>query len=196
MESLFLFPKDTSEAALNFARQAALNLKDELCKLGVSTKEIVGDDANELKIVNSLVENKDGSFLAFGHGAPELFTVHEDQHPVFFLRNTQHLSNFVCYFLSCCTGKKIGPAAINNGALAFFGFKEDFEFVPNYEENFIQCVTSGIRQFLTGGCKLEEIEKITNNSFNAEISRLISNKEYYAAEKLLLDLSVMVFLIK
>lgn len=196
MESLFLFPKDSSESELNFARQCALEIKNELCGLGFDTKEIVGDDAGEQKIVNALTEKKDGNFLAFGHGNPELFSVHKDQHPIFFLRNTPHLKNLVCYFFSCCVGKKIGPAAMNDGALAFIGFKEDLEYVPDYKSNFIECATSGIRTYLRGDCELGEIAKITNDSFNAEISRLISTQEYHAAKILLLDLSVMVFFVK
>jgi len=195
-ESLFVFPKETSEYELNFARQCAIKLKCDLCNSGIQTKEIVGDNANENEIVKELSTKHDGNFLMFGHGSPEAFTVHQDRKPIFFLRNAVHLKNLVCYFLSCCTGQKIGPAAMGNDALAFIGFKENFEFIPYYEHVFFECAISGIRKYLKGECAIHEIEKNTNDAFNAEISRLISQREYYAAQKLLLDLSVMVFLIR
>jgi len=194
MKSILVYPKDGSDEALNFARQCALLIKSELCSNGHNTTEIEGDDADEHTIVNELTSHNEGGFFAFGHGCHELFTVHEDQRPVFFLRNTPNLYNLICYFLSCCTAKKIGPSAISNGAKAFIGFTDAFTFIPNYESIFIECATSGIRTFFQGKCKLDEIEPITMTSFETHISILTSHREHNAARYLLVDKNAMVFL--
>jgi len=111
MKSLLVFPKDTSDEALKFARQCALIVSGILDSAGSTKKEIQGDSVTENSIVNALVKyiKCDGNFLAFGHGGPDRFTVHQDQTPVFFLRNTVNLNNLVCYFLCCCTAKKTRP---------------------------------------------------------------------------------------
>jgi len=80
--------------------------------------------------------------------------------------------------------------------LAFIGFKEEFEFIPGYETDFIECSTSGILQYLTGKCGLDKIEEITKQSFENKVAQLMLSQEYRAAGHLLLDLSLMAFLMK
>ena len=196
MESLLVYPKQGSDLGLNFARDCALIIKGILNVKTLPIKEMEGDSVSEISITGGLSSMKKGNFLAFGHGTPDSLTVHESHQPVFFVRNTDNLSNFVCYFFSCCTAKKIGPAAIKKKALAFIGFREDFLFIPNYQQDFIECSISGIVKFLIGKCQLSEVEKITLDSYNRKIGKLINKKEFKAAQYLLHDLSSMTFFIR
>ncbi|MGC1709654.1 MAG: hypothetical protein WA799_07630, partial [Nitrosotalea sp.] len=123
-------------------------------------------------------------------------TVRDDGVPVFELGKTLTLKNKLCYFLSCCTGKTLGPKAIKDGAIAFIGFTEEFKFLLPYRNDFLECATSGIREFLLGNCKMKEVETITRKKFDDKIKDLHSKGANVAAGWFNYDISVMVFFFK
>ena len=196
MKSLFVYPQDVFEPGLKFANGCAISIKDDLNKIGISIDEIIGCNATSKKVEKKLKNRKIKNFLAFGHGSEVHITVRDDGVPVFDLGQTLILKNKLCYFLSCCTGKTLGLQAIRDGAIAFIGFTEEFWFLSHYKDDFLECATSGIREFLLEKCDMKDIEKITRKRFDDKINELKSKKAYVAAGWFNYDISIMVFYFK
>ena len=192
MKSFFIYPDSSTESGLKFARDCALTIKEDIT---VKILEYVGSKVTNKKLRSALKKNPAENFLAFGHGNDTQFTIGENEISVFSIDDTDLLSNKVCYFLACCTGKKLGPRAIEQGAIAFFGFKENFTFTPKYSEDFIECCTSGIRDFLLKKCTINEIEKITRKSFEDKSKHFLSINANQAAKWCDYNINSMVFLL-
>jgi hypothetical protein len=66
--------------------------------------------------------------------------------------NVSCLRNGIAYCFACNAGKKLGQALIDNGAIAFVGFKDEVKIQKffNAFHCFIDCATSGIIFFLNG----------------------------------------------
>lgn len=193
MKSFFVYPQNEFDLGLKFAKSCATSIKKDLKNNGISIDEIIGCNATSKKVGEKLGKTKIDNFLAFGHGDEENITVRDDGVSVFELSQTIILKNKLCYFLSCCTGKTLGLKAMNDGAIAFIGFTEEFTFLLPYRNDFLECVTSGIRQFLLGKCDVKDIEKITRKRFNEKFKELKSKKAYVAAGMFEYDIGIMVF---
>ncbi len=196
MKSLLIFPEDESDAGLKFAKTCALELVEYLQIEKHEFGKLTGNNITVDDVITSLTEISVKNFLAFGHGNETGITIRSDTAPVFEINNASLLKDRLCYFLSCCTGKELGPEAIHQGAIAFIGFVEKFWFISDQSKDFVDCCLSGIQEYLLGKCKLTDIEGITKKKFDEKIDHYLSINNNQAAMYFNYDITKMVFLIK
>ena len=194
MDSLFIYPDSSSNLGLSFARECALSIKKSLGEKSDSILEFIGPTITAEQIKKELVKNLAKNFLAFGHGHQKQITISEDKRPVFESKDSPSLQNMVCYFLACCTGKEIGPEAIKNGATAFLGFTKLLLFSVPFQQDFLECCISGMKEFLNGDCVLQEIEIITRQKFEEKMEYFLSIGKRREAGWCLYNMSSLVFL--
>ena len=95
---------------------------------GLSYVDLHGENATGTNFFSSL-ETEDPSLVhIFGHGNYNHIT---GQHGEGYLTggvNTDALSGMVVYNLSCQSARDLGVAAVNEGAISFLGYVENFNF--------------------------------------------------------------------
>jgi len=102
------------------------------------------EQANKGPIFDVLNQQDPGYFYGFGHGNLGIFTCDAEE-AVFTVDNVDVLANRVIYLLSCLTANQLGPAIINNGALAYAGFNISWTWISDnvdgdpYEELYGKC---------------------------------------------------------
>jgi hypothetical protein len=116
---------------------------------------LAGNDSVRHNVKNELAMLKgQGNFLIFGHGNAELISVCGTE-PTLMMSDTHLLVGKICYFLSCCTAKKLGPQAIKDGAIAFIGFRGLFNVIPGHEDDLAEFCLKGVTEFLIGNCDIK-----------------------------------------
>src|SRR5580700_2639990 len=80
------------------------------------------------------------AFLGF-HGQP-VFAVHA--------YTAAEVSGKIAHFLSCETGKQLGPDFVSNGCLAYVGYDENFVFDPTDADRFFNCDGEFLRGLADG----------------------------------------------
>ena len=75
-----------------------------------------------------------------GHGAYDLYTGHFGD-PIFQVGNYQpeEATGKIVHFLSCQTGRRLGPDFVAHGCRAYFGYDENFTFHFEEAEIFFEC---------------------------------------------------------
>lgn len=66
-----------------------------------------------------------------GHGGPEVITGENYEELIKVGENENLLIGKIVYSLSCSSAKVLGPKSVDAGAVAFIGYKEDFQFWKN-----------------------------------------------------------------
>jgi hypothetical protein len=86
-----------------------------------------------------------------GHGN---YTTYTGQYydPVFQVGNysAAEAKGKIAHFLSCETARDLGPDFVKNGCRAYFGYDEDFVFVPADQDIFFECDSEVDRAFADG----------------------------------------------
>jgi len=86
-----------------------------------------------------------------GHGS---YTTYTGQYytPVFQVGNysADEAKDKIVHFLSCETARDLGPDFVKNGCLAYFGYDEDFVFIPADQDVFFECDSEIDRAFADG----------------------------------------------
>ncbi len=86
-----------------------------------------------------------------GHGRHDTYT--GDYGDIIFQVGNYHpdeVRGKIVHFLSCKTAIELGPDLVANGALAFFGYDEDFVFYPADKDAFLECDSEIDRAFADG----------------------------------------------
>jgi len=77
-----------------------------------------------------LVNEKNPQLILFhGHGSPDSIMGFNYGVLVKCDSNLEILKDKIVHSLSCDSGKKMGPAAVKIGSVAFIGYKEEFKFI-------------------------------------------------------------------
>lgn len=86
-----------------------------------------------------------------GHGSYTTYTGHYYD-PIFQVGNysAAEAGGKIVHFLSCETARDLGPDFVKNGCRAYFGYDEDFVFVPAVQEVFFECDSEIDRAFADG----------------------------------------------
>ncbi len=181
-QSLIVRPHKVNDIPLKFAKECAIQIKSFLKHSGIRVKDMKGSSAYRLNVINELSTLKKGdSFLAFGHGNPDIIHVGALP-PVFTIKDTKHTFEKICYFLSCCTARGIGQQAIRDGALVFIGFRDEFRVPHRYKDEMAEACLSGIKKFFLKKCSIQDIEKIMDSSFDEKEYTITRNGDFiYAA---------------
>ena len=128
--------------------------------------EINSPSLNELnfQLKADSVNGKAFLFISYTHGS-ETELLNNGTIP--FLSdsiNVTCLKNSLSYCFACNAGKKLGQSLIDNGAIAFVGYKDELKIQKffNAFNSFIECATFGIILFINGDDLFSSIRKMKN----------------------------------
>jgi hypothetical protein len=78
--------------------------------------------------------------------------------------NINAVQNSFAYCFACHAGKQLGYSMVNNGALAFVGFKDELKIQVFFYafDRFISCATAGIKYFFSGMSIYDSVIKMKN----------------------------------
>ena len=128
---VFIVPtNDGQPAEANVYPWLACNLvllEPELAAKGEQTTLIYGESANPANCRTVIIDENPARIYLAGHGWPDGVTVEQSEH---FMTtdglNLDLVANKVVHCLSCYAGTNLGPTIIEEGAKAFFGYKDTF----------------------------------------------------------------------
>ncbi|MCK9351503.1 MAG: hypothetical protein WCT49_04555 [Candidatus Paceibacterota bacterium] len=103
-------------------------LADEAKKKGLHVIDLEKKKATKKKLESYLKKQQPDTLIFNGHGAPDIITGHDNETLVDANANAEILKDKVVYMRSCESGKVLGPAAIRQGAKAFIGYTEPYQF--------------------------------------------------------------------
>lgn len=122
-----------------------------------------------------------------GHGLADLYT--GDYGDVIWRVGQYHpdeVNGKVIHLLSCETARQLGPDFVLNGCRAFFGYDEDFTFVPVDEELFFECDSEIDRAFADGLTAQQAFTRV-KALFDQKIADLQAAGKLYTATLLEYD---------
>lgn len=126
--------------------------------------EINSPSLNELNIQlkTDWVNDKAFLFISYSHGSETELLKNGITPFISDSISATCLKNSISYCFACNAGKKLGQSLIDNGAIAFIGFKEEVKIQKffNAFNSFIDCATSGIIFFFKGDDLSNSIEKM------------------------------------
>ncbi len=126
--------------------------------------EINSQALNELNIQLRVNQVNDMPFLfvSFTHGSENKLLKAGKVPFISDTINASCLKNSFAYCFACHAGKKLGNSIIENGAMAFLGFKDELKIQKFFDafDCFIDCSTSGILFFISGYNLSESVEQM------------------------------------
>jgi hypothetical protein len=116
-----------------------------------------------------------------GHGAYDTYTGNAYE-PIFQVGHYDPAEpkGKIVHLLSCETGRDLGPDFVKNGCLAYFGYDENFSFVPDDSALFFAC-DSEIDLGFADGQAAEDVYARTMKKFNDQIASLKAAGKLYSA---------------
>lgn len=89
-----------------------------------------------LKEFGGIIQKSRPSLIIInGHGDENTVTGYDNQPLVQIGSNESLLVDTITYARSCCAAKKLGPACVKKGTIAFIGYTDEFVFM--FEEKFV-----------------------------------------------------------
>jgi hypothetical protein len=148
----FILAYDEGNVELGyFFNKCAIDLKNSLiADKHFLALEIPSQRLNELYLglkVEFYTEDK-FIFTAYSHGDENRLTSTETYLST--NSNLQPYKNTLFYTFSCLTGVTLGKKLIENGCLAFVGYKIEACIITRNEDIFIECSNFGLKQFILG----------------------------------------------
>jgi hypothetical protein len=96
---------------------------------GVEAVRLKGEKASSEGFSDSIVEHDPCLVLFSGHGTEASLNGHNDEPLVWsHHHSTKLLNKRVVHALACKAGQKLGQELVELGAVAFIGYREDFQF--------------------------------------------------------------------
>jgi hypothetical protein len=89
----------------------------------------------------------------------------------------------IVHFLSCRTGRGLGPDFVRNGCRAFFGYDGDFAFHPDESEPFLKCDCE-IDKAFADGLSAALVYRRVMKLYDKEIMKMRAAGKYYKAATL------------
>jgi len=96
--------------------------------------DLAETQANKAPIYASIDQTDPFAFYGFGHGNHDRYTGDSEEN-IFTVTECGKLSGRVVYLLSCLTANSLGPAIIQNGALAYAGFNISWTWIGETEND-------------------------------------------------------------
>lgn len=93
----------------------------------------------------------------------------------------------IFHLLSCRTAAQLGPDLVRNGCRAFFGYDENFTFVPGKIEAFLDC-DAEVDCAILSGHSASEVYQATRGAFERQVAEFRKSGQYYTAAVLEFDL--------
>jgi len=105
-------------------------------------------DKNSIETSLSTYNSSKFLFVSFLHGNEDAMYI--DNQQVVSTDNAYFFSNAFCYTFSCHCGKKLANVLIQNNACAFWGYINKAYSITDYEDDFAELATSGLKYFFDG----------------------------------------------
>lgn len=160
----FILAYDEGNAELgNFFNMCATDLKNSfIADKHELVLEIPSRRLNTYFLELSLAQYKEAKFIftAYSHGSEDRLTSHE----VYLSTNSnlQPFQNSLFYTFSCLTGVNLGTKLVDNGCLAFVGYKVEAYIITRNEDIFTEGANFGLKQFLSGESIGNSIKQMKN----------------------------------
>lgn len=84
------------------------------------------EKANKLAILSVINKMKPNFIMFNGHGNSKEICGHNDETVIKAGKNHKLLSSSIVYSLSCSSAQELGPVSVEDGAVAFIGYDDDF----------------------------------------------------------------------
>lgn len=107
-----------AKGVIEFAQQKSCDVLD-----------LAGKRANRKEFESMIRKNAPSFLFLNGHGNVDVVTGQDEEPLVQAGVNEEVLKGAVTYALSCSSGKTLGPKAIDRGATAYIGYREEFIFL-------------------------------------------------------------------
>lgn len=174
--------------ATSYSYEWSRELVDLLKKHGFVVKDISGGIVKREDVENSLVDVS--LYVHYDHGSEDCHWggAHEK---VIDLGNVNLLSGKEVYCMNCSSAKKLGVEAWKRGAVAYWGYVEEFVFTTDALDAFKEFANYGLKKRLEGLSWKECLEK-TKERAKEIINELIRNGKYIAASALLHNMENLV----
>lgn len=91
--------------------------------------------ANKKEFTSIIVKTRPSFIMVNGHGDENTITGYDNEPLVQSGNNESILSEAIIYARSCSCAKKLGPASIAKGTIAFIGYTDEFVFL--IDENYV-----------------------------------------------------------
>jgi hypothetical protein len=96
-------------------------------KQGITVIDLEGENANKIKFESYVTKGPNINFIVFnGHGNEETVTGHNNEDIVHAGVNEKLLANKIIYSISCASAKILGLKSVENGAVTYIGYNNDF----------------------------------------------------------------------
>lgn len=129
MTSRMLVTRPNSDRTTRYISAWAEEVMEVAEQKGCAVFDLSGMRANRREF-ESMVKKHGPSFVFLnGHGSPGVVTGQSEEPLVVADDNEGMLKDTVTYALSCSSGKSLGPKAVEAGAAAFIGYREEFIFL-------------------------------------------------------------------
>jgi hypothetical protein len=89
----------------------------------------------------------------------------------------------LAHFVSCQTAQALGPDFVRHGAQAYFGYDEDFTFMEEYSDEFLEC-DSEIDLALADGDTATRADQRARAKYDAQIAEFLAAGKIYVAATL------------
>jgi len=161
--------------------------------------DLSGEQVNKTNVYEAIDRDDPFSFYGFGHGSPSIFT-DDSELPLFTTTECSKLSGRIVYLLSCLTGQQLGPAIIQNGALAYAGFNVSWTWLSvsgtdgdPYDDRYARCFWESANELWIALCDGEEFHDAVQRSvdkYNEWIDYWYNNPEDPESQSCIMWLAV------
>lgn len=149
-------------------------------------------NASKAKLESVIYKKKPNLIILNGHGGENLVSGHNNEILVMADDNESLLKSTITYAISCKSAKKLGPKAVEKGALSYLGYVDDFIFVYNKNRTatplkddlagqFIEPSNELIRALIKGNTSLEAYNRSQDN-FKKNIHKMLTSESLPGSE--------------
>ncbi len=186
MTSRMLVTRPNSDRTTRYISAWAEEVIDCAEQKSCAVFDLSGKRASRKEFEN-IVRKQSPSFVFLnGHGSPYVVTGQNEESLVAANDNEGILKGTVTYALSCSSAKSLGPKAVEAGATAFIGYKEEFIFLfdeaqrtrPGQDELATHFADSSnqVAISLLKGHSAREAHEQSQQSFGRSIRKLLTSQ--------------------
>jgi hypothetical protein len=180
------------DANFELVTQTGFNYREKnvypyLQKKGFAVKRCQGSLARRIYVAPEARKPNVDYLTGIGHGAYDSFTG-DFFDPIFSVGNysQDESQRKIVHFISCETGRDLGPDFVAHGCKAYFGYDEDFTFQLEIADIFFEC-DSQIDLAFADGLAAREVYDRTKALFDKHIGTLRAQGDAYKAATLEFD---------
>ncbi len=129
MNKILLITRPRHDATVHYLFHWSKEIIALAKEKGITVLDLEGKRAN-YKEVASMLQKKEPSLVFFnGHGDDDCIMGNDNEVLVAVGKNEELLASKIVYALSCRSGKGLGRKSIQDGAIGYIGYDNDFIFI-------------------------------------------------------------------